>query len=137
MKLVNSDGKTIPISHPEKYSVKWKSKSRSKFQERVKNLLEPYWKYHIVFEEFPVPFTRMSLDFFNYSLNIAIEVQGSQHLGYNKFFHGGNNYKYLTQMKRDIHKLNFCESFGIKLIEIYPNDELSTDLLKKMGAISE
>lgn len=49
--------------------IKWRGKSRSKLQLTVKNFLEPYWKNHIVFEEFPVYGTRMSVDFLNATKN--------------------------------------------------------------------
>lgn len=133
MKLISTSGKEFSLSKPQKYFVDWDKKSRSKFQFGVKQFLYKYWNRDIVFEEFPVPHTRMTLDFFNFSTNVAIEVQGQQHLHYTKFFHGNNNYKYLTQLKRDQYKFDFCKDFGIVLVEIYPDDEITEELFKKQG----
>ena len=105
-----------------KYSIKWTAKSRSKFQREVKFYLKPFWKNHIVFEEFPVVGTKMSLDFVNLTLKIAVEVQGSQHLEYNKFFHGENRSNWYNQLQRDVDKKRWCELNGLKLIEIFPKD---------------
>lgn len=135
MKLTSPSGKIFNLSKPQRYFVDWNKKSRSKFQFNVKKFLERYWKRDMVFEEFPIPKTRMTLDFFNFSTNVAIEVQGSQHLHYNKFFHGNTNYKYLTQLKRDQYKFDFCSDFGIVLIEIYSEEELTEEFFRKNGVI--
>ena len=133
MKLVSPTGKEFNLSKPQRYYIDWDKKSRSKFQFNCKQFLYKYWNRDIVFEEFPVPRTRMTLDFFNLSTNVAIEVQGQQHLHYNKFFHGNTNYKYLTQLKRDQYKFDFCQDFGIVLVEIYSEEELTEEFFKKSG----
>jgi len=74
----------------------------------------------------------LSLDFFNASKKVAIEVQGHQHFSYVKFFHG-NRVNYLNQIKRDVKKIDFCEINNINLVEIYPKDELSKELFQKFG----
>lgn len=133
MKLVSPSGKEFNLNKPLRFLVKWDGKSRSNFQFQTKKFLEPYWKRDVVFEEFPIPRTKMSLDFFNLSTNVAIEVQGSQHLHYNRFFHGNTNYKYLTQLKRDQYKFDFCKEYGIILVEIYSLEELTKEFFEKNG----
>lgn len=133
MKLRDSNGRETLIHKPELYAIKWDGKCRSKFQSKVREFLRPYWKTHMVFEEFPIPHSRLSIDFFNWTRKVAVEVQGEQHLKYNKFFHGNHRLKYLQQLKRDDKKLEFCERFGIVLVEIYPTDILSEDLFKSFG----
>jgi hypothetical protein len=135
MKLTSPSGKIFNLKNPKKYLIGWDKKSRSEFQFKTKKFLETYWKRHIVFEEFPIPKTKMTIDIFNFSKNIAVEVQGSQHLSYNKFFHGNTNYKYLQQLKRDQYKFDFCNDFGIILIEIYSLEELTEDFFSKNGVI--
>lgn len=135
MKIISPSGKEFNIKNVNKYLVNWDEKSRSNFQFEAKQFLKRYWRTHIVFEEFPVPKTKMSLDFFNLSLNVAVEVQGSQHTKYNKFFHGNTNYKYLQQLKRDQQKYNFCEDYGITLVEVYSRDELTKEFFKKFDII--
>ena len=83
----------------------------------------------IVFEEFRIVGSRLSLDFYNANKRIAIEVQGAQHTKYVKHFHK-NRLKYLDQLKRDQKKLDFCERNDINLVEIYPNDDVTTSFFE-------
>jgi len=114
--------------------IDWDLHSRSKIQKAVKDILFEIWEDHIVYEEFPVYGTRYSLDFFNATRNIAIEVQGSQHTKYNPFFHGGNPLNFGSQLKRDDQKREFCELNDITLIEIFEEDrdKLSLDFVKEI-----
>lgn len=122
------------LKNAKKYLIKWRGKSRSKFQSSVKEFLHPYWKDDIVFEEFKIVGTRMTFDLYNANKKIAIEVQGAQHTKYVKFFHG-SRLKYLQQLKRDDKKFRFCEINDIKLVEIYPNDLVDVDLFLSFGVI--
>jgi len=130
MKFKTLDGKDRFVKNIKNLIIDWDGKSRSKFQFEVKTFLKPYWKGDVVFEELKVVGTRLSLDFFNANKKIAIEVQGQQHFKYVKFFHG-NRANFLSQIKRDVKKIEFCELNNIKLIEIYPNDILSKELFEK------
>ncbi len=118
-------GRKKVIKTAWKYRIDWEKKSRSKFQKRVKDWLRNYWESDMVYEEFPVAGTRMTLDFYNASKKIAIEVQGEAHFQYSPFFHNGSRQKFLGQMKRDIGKVEYCEINNIHLIEIYPDTELT------------
>jgi very-short-patch-repair endonuclease len=99
----------------------------------VKVFLRPYWENDIVFEEFPLPH-RMSLDFLNISRKIAVEVQGAQHIKYIKHFHK-NKIGYLSQLKRDSYKLDFCSANDIVLVEVYPDDEISEEIFTSKGLV--
>ena len=99
--------------------IDWEKVSRSQLQTKVKIFLKVFWDGDVVFEEFPVVGSRLTLDFYNATKNIAIEVQGKQHTKYNKFFHRGNKTNYLNQLKRDEEKLSFCEANDIKLLEVH------------------
>jgi len=123
MKFYDSYGKVRNLKNPKKYLINWGSQSRSKFQTKIKSFLKDYWFHDIVFEEFRLVGSRLSLDFYNANKKIAIEVQGDQHTKYVKHFHK-NKLKYLDQLKRDQTKLDFCEINGIKLVEIYSNDNI-------------
>ena len=135
MKFLTLAGRERRISKPKKYLIKWRGKSKSKRQRAVKNFLKKYWDTQIVFEEFPVAGTRMTLDFYNANKKIAIEVQGAQHTKYVPFFHGSNKINYLAQLKRDQDKYKFCKLNNIKLIEIYPEDKIGVTFFKSCGAI--
>ncbi len=134
MKFKTINGSVVELKNPKRYLIKWRGKSRSKFQLSVKEFLLPYWKNDIVFEEFKLAGTRLSLDFYNANKKIAIEVQGSQHTKYVEFFHG-NRFQYLQQLKRDEKKLKFCEANDITLIEIYPKDKINEELFLSFGVI--
>jgi len=125
-------GREQKMRNPTKYLIKWDKKCRSKLQKKVKDLLYKYWKADVVFEEFPVLGSRMTIDFYNVNKNIAIEVDGMQHYKYNKFFHSNSKHKFLEQLKRDEQKELFCESNSIKLIRIMENEKIDEELLKKL-----
>jgi hypothetical protein len=128
-------GTSKRVKTPRKYLIKWSSTSRSKLQYSVKQFIETYWATDIVFEEFPIVGSKMTFDFYNSNKNIAIEVQGGQHLKYTPFFHGKSKSKFLSQIRRDNEKQKFCELNKIKLVEIYPDDNLSIDLFESFGVI--
>jgi hypothetical protein len=126
-------GSTKRLSKPKRYTINWSSSSRSKFQTTVKKFIKEYWSLDVVFEEFPMAGSKLSFDFYNANKKIAIEVQGGQHLKYTPHFHGKSKSNFLGQIRRDNEKAKFCELNGIKLVEIYPKDELSRDLFESFG----
>lgn len=127
MKFIGLNGKKKTLSRSERFLIDWNGGSRSKFQERVKKFLNPYWRFDFVYEEFPIVGTRLSLDFYNQTKRIAVEVQGSQHVKYSPFMHQGSKANFLTQIQRDGKKLDFCEKNDIVLVEIYPSDDLDAE----------
>jgi len=135
MKFKTLNGSLKRVPKIKKYIIDWEEESKSKLQFSVKNLLQPYWKNHVVFEEFPVAGTRLSIDFYNATKNIAIEVQGAQHRKYVPHFHGNHKMNYLDQLRRDKQKIEFCNINNIKFFEIYDNDKLDDLLLKKLEII--
>ena len=128
-------GSSKRVKSPKKYLIEWDSSSKSKMQFNVKQYLKKYWKHDIVFEEFPLAGSKMTFDFYNPNKNIIIEVQGGQHLKHTPFVHGKSKSNFLNQIKRDNDKQKFCELNNIKLVEIFPDDELSTDLIKSFNVI--
>jgi hypothetical protein len=123
------------LKKPKQYLIQWDKKSRSKFQYNVKTFLKKYWSQDMVFEELPLAGSKMSFDLFNASQNVAVEVQGQQHIKYTPYFHGAAKSNFLGQIRRDNDKQKYCELNGIKLIEIYPKDELSEELFKSLGLV--
>ena len=127
MKFIDLYGRQRNLKNAKKYLIKWEKPSRSKFQTRVKEFLRSYWEHDVVFEEFRVVGSRLTLDFYNANKKIAEEVQGAQHTKYVKFFHK-NKFKYSDQLKRDEKKLQFCNTNNIKLAEVYPQDRITASL---------
>jgi|TARA_R110002020_G_scaffold158415_2_gene341586 very-short-patch-repair endonuclease len=134
MELITLNKSKKRYKNVKKYLISWESSSRSKFQTRVKNFLEKFWDQDVIFEEFPVIGTRLSLDFYNANKKVAIEVQGRQHTKYVKFFHG-DRLNYLSQLKRDQKKETFCELNQIKLVTIYEKDIIDEHLFESQGVI--
>lgn len=132
MKFYTADGKLRNLKNPKKYHINWKASSLSKFQKGVKDFLFPFWKNDVVFEEFRIVGSRLSLDFYNANRRVAVEVQGAQHTKFVKHFHK-NRLKYLEQLRRDQKKLDFCEMNDITMVEIYPEDTVDKALFEKQG----
>ena len=63
MKFIDQYGKERNLKNAKKYLIDWDKPSRSKFQTSVKRFLYNYWKNDIVFEEFRVVGSRLTLDF--------------------------------------------------------------------------
>ena len=137
MRLLNIHGK-LQSRKVSKYLIKWDGKSRSKIQFKTKQFLKTFWKNQIVYEEFPVYGTKMHVDILNATKKIAIEVNGSQHSNFNKFFHAGSRLKYLESIKRDVAKANWLEDNNFTLLEIEENEVplLSVQFFKKNFNIS-
>jgi hypothetical protein len=135
MKFKTLNGKERFLKNAKKYIINWQGKSKSNIQWRVKQFLLSYWKYDVVFEEIRVVGTRLSLDIYNANKKIAIEVQGKQHQTYNPYFHGNDRRKWLSQLRRDDLKLQFCLTNGIKLVEIYETDLICKETFEKQGVI--
>lgn len=132
MKFTTLSGNERTVPHLKKYLINWKGKSRSKYQRSVKKFLSDFWSHHVVFEEFPLAGSKMTFDFYNANKKIAIEVQGAQHTKYVPFFHQTRS-DFASQIKRDEKKLEFCRINKIKLIEIYPEDQVDKLFFEAQG----
>ena len=120
------------VTKPKKYLVDWPSKSRSKIQFRTKAFLERYWKDHVVFEEFPVAGTRLRFDFYNANKRVAVEVHGEQHTKFVPFFHKRRS-GFVSQLRRDQQKVDFCELNKIRLVEIFNEKEINEETFSNSG----
>ena len=133
MRFKTLTGAERTVKKARSYLIDWDGQSRSKIQFQAKQFLKKHWINHIVFEEFPVAGTKLSLDFYNANKKIAVEVQGKQHTKYVPSSHGSNKINYLNQLKRDRDKLKFCEINNIQLVEIYEGDKLNKSLFSNFG----
>ena len=121
-----SNGREKKIKNVSKYLIDWDSKCRIGIQKDVKDQVKPYWFADVVFEEFPVAGTRMTLDLYNATQKIAIEVDGNQHYKFNRFFHSDSRQKFLHQLQRDEKKEYFCDINNIKLIRVLESDVIDS-----------
>jgi len=121
MRLLNVNG-TLVNKNVSKYLVNWNGKSRSKLQFKFKQFFYPYWKNHIVYEEFPVYGSMLKVDLLNATKKIAVEIQGDKHESFNKFFHDNSRFKYLQSIKRDVKKEKWLEMNEFKFLQVYESD---------------
>ena len=124
----NEKGRSLKVARANKYRINWDSNCRSKVQKKVKDILKQHWEGDMVYEEFPVAGSRLTLDFFNASCNIAIEVDGLQHYQYNKHFHQKSRNNFLNQLKRDDFKERFCEVNNITLYRIREDQNIEDQI---------
>ena len=106
----------------------------SKFAESVYSGLKRIFPHFTIVREHYVNYknTRLFFDFHIKELNLFFEVQGAQHQGFNKHFHGDRE-GFVRSKARDNLKKEWIEKNDHRLIEIYPGDRLSyTALLNKI-----
>lgn len=104
-----------------KGDIDWHKKI-SKPQKLVKDFLFPFWKRDQVTEEFVIPGSILRIDLFNFTKKIAIEVSPDEyHVNYNPWLHKDRS-KFLSKIKNDQDKRDWCTKNNIKLIELYNED---------------
>ena len=137
MRLFDVNGKLVE-QNVAKYFVKWDGQCRSKIQFAVKQFLKPYWKSHMVYEEFPCFGSRLQVDILNITMKIAIEVNGNQHESYNPFFHNGSPANYLKGFKNDYKKFQWLQRNNFKVVEITEKEvpRLTYDFFKDKFGIT-
>jgi hypothetical protein len=125
MRLNNIYGHPVKLNVAP-YLIKWDRKSRSIIQFKTKQFLYPYWKSHLVYEEFPVFGSQLKVDILNATKKIAIEVHGPQHEEFH-YFHNGSRATYLKGIKNDESKARWLElnGFALKIIYWHEVDSLS------------
>tara|TARA_B100000085_G_C18239863_1_gene389478 strand:+ start:70 stop:486 length:417 start_codon:yes stop_codon:yes gene_type:complete len=121
MRLYNVYGK-LQSKQVTRFLVDWDKPCRSKVQFKTKQFLKQFWENQVVYEEFPVYGTKMKVDILNATKKIAVEVQGNQHVSFNKFFHNNSRLKYLESIKRDAQKAQWLEKNGYTLVEIHEKE---------------
>lgn len=129
MKFIDTKGKEHSIDiRPSKWKRKEIGEGRGLYQSKVGEILARQFQDNIL-EEFPVVGEGLYLDFFLPSERLAIEIQGSQHYHYNKYFHGDKS-RFLEQQKRDRKKAEWCELNKIRLVLINYDEPEENILLK-------
>lgn len=115
-KTLNGQEITCEIS-PQKYPQRSRENCRSQGQYHLGQQLRLLYKTAIILEEFSIPGTKLSLDFYIPAFKVAFEFQGEQHDGFNPFFHADKK-DFVKQVQRDQNKREWCKLNSIKLIEI-------------------
>jgi hypothetical protein len=103
---------------PSRYPMRSRSNSRSYGQYNLgKQIRSLYGQGAQILEEFPIPETRLSLDFFMPNHALAFEFQGLQHDEFNSHFHVDKD-GFERQKIRDQRKREWCEINDIILVEV-------------------
>jgi len=129
----------------QNYLINWNKKitrggkkNFGKFQFDVKRLLRPFWEEDVVLEEMPVPALSgqrgKSIDIVNITQGIAIEVNGNFHNSVSWMHKDKECFR--KQLYRDDFKMRWAELNKFRFIEIYEDDELNIELLKKLEIIT-
>ena len=86
------------------------------------------YPYDIICEEVSIPgikteinYKTLILDFYIHFYRLAIEVQGSQHYKFNKFFYH-NKLEFFRAQKLDNLKRKWCQINNIRLVELAYNN---------------
>jgi hypothetical protein len=119
MKFKTLENKEVVVSTKRgDYPLRSEAKSKSRGQFHLgKVLLEIYGSNAIILEEFPIPESRLSVDFFLPHIGLAFEFQGIQHDKFNAFFHQTKK-DFAKQKERDGRTRRWCDMNDITLVEI-------------------
>lgn len=130
MKFKTLDGRVKEVN-VTRLLIDWDGDFGSNFEAEFADWIYPYWKRDVVVTQLKVAGSKLSIDFFNVSKRIAVEVQGRQHQEYVPFLSGSRS-GFLNQIKYDLLKQKWCEMNAIKLVEILPEDmPLTKSFFKK------
>lgn len=124
MKVQGLDGKTYVMNLQNKRVFGSYTRPRSTYHIKAKNLLTNIFPYDNILEEVALPGTRLSIDFFLPQRKLMIEVQGSQHMYFNKLFHGEID-GFINSLKRDSIKKQWCELNKLIFVELIWNENES------------
>lgn len=119
MRMFDVDGNLVNVDVREsKYPIR--SNSRSSIQGQVAEELVSMFPHEPILEEFQIPGSRMSVDFFMPKMRMVVEVDGEQHFEFISFFHGDRktDTKFAGQISRDRKKEEWCEINKFRLIRI-------------------
>jgi hypothetical protein len=133
LKFISTSGREFSIDiRPSKWKRKDEGEGRGIYQSQVGEILSIKFPAAVILEEFPMPGEGLYLDFFLPSHRIAVEIQGTQHYHYNKFFHGDKS-RFVEQQNRDRRKAEWCKINHIRLV-IIDYGEKEENIISKIKA---
>jgi hypothetical protein len=127
-KTLNGREITQEVSQ-QRYPQRTRENCRSQGQFHLGQQLRVLYKTAVILEEFTIPGSKLSLDFYIPSFRVAFEFQGEQHDQFNAFFHRDKN-DFVKQSQRDQNKKDWCKLNSIKLIEIRESAITQEQLVK-------
>jgi hypothetical protein len=125
MEMLDVHGRLVDV-HTNEGRYPLKPKGKSKLQTQVQHKLVKKWPLYTVLEEFKVPGSRLTVDFFIPVLKLVVEVQGKQHKEHTDFFHGDRLFskKFVKQKQNDMIKAQWAASNGFSLVEIWKLEDI-------------
>lgn len=118
MKLKTLDGRMVSRQFTgDRYGLKSRDKCKSESQYLLGQLLKRIYPGYVICEEFVIPDTRLSIDFFIPALGIIFEFDGSQHAKYNSFFHSSKK-AFEAQVGRDHTKEEWCAINNFRIVRV-------------------
>lgn len=134
MKFTDTRGREHSVDiRPSKWKRKEVGEGRGLYQSFVGEILAREFPGDAVLEEFTLPGEGLFLDFFLPLTRLGVEVHGSQHYSYNKYFHRDKS-ALIEQKKRDSRKSQWCEINNIRLVVI-DYDEPENVILSKIKSV--
>jgi hypothetical protein len=125
MKMYDVDGNFVNADIREsRYPLKGISKSALQGKAAIK--LRESYPYASILEEFQVPGSQMTVDFFVPSQGLVVEVDGRQHEEFVPFFHGdkSTSRKFVEQVNRDGRKELWAQNNKFKMVRITEESQL-------------
>ena len=127
------DGTIIKVNLLQSdYPIKDEGACRSNAQYRFGQRLMVLFGGEVILEDFIIPHSGLSLDFFMPRFNVAFEIQGRQHDYFIPFMHG-DRLSFKKQKERDLRKMEWCELNGIKLLYVKDTGVDEADILELMN----
>lgn len=121
MDFICLDGSVISVDiKPSKFPERKISAGQTATRERI----EREFGNQTILEEFPIPNSKLRLDFFLPNIKVAVEYHGRQHEEFVKHFHGTKK-KFMLAKMRDEQKAKWCKMNGIELVIWYDVQEES------------
>ena len=135
MTILDINGEITKVSIKES---DWPRRNKNGTREKkIREVLDEHFPFDIILEQFVVPGTRLTVDFYIPKKKMVVEVQGAQHFEYTSFFHGQKNkMKFVKQQIRDQQKASWCDLNGFRLIEIFPK-ETEEEIIVKFKTTTE
>ena len=116
MKIYNINGDLISVDVRQS-SYPLKLISNSQIQQKAKEILLQKYRNDVIIENFIIPESKLSVDFFLPKRKLVIEIDGEQHNSFNSFFHKSIHNKGLTsQLNRDDMKENWAKMNGFRFL---------------------
>lgn len=131
MLVKDFDGKEYRFPPPGHEYTKYLGKEKSLLHLTCRTLLCEVFNARVFLEEVSLPGTQLFFDFYLPFRNMAIEVQGEQHIKFIPHFHG-NKLSFYKGKMRDEQKREWCRLNHIKLVELLYSEELE-EWKRKIG----